>query len=775
MKIRTSLALILASLATAACSSSDSNPAGPGNSNDVVSVSGDAQTGIIGVRLSTPLTVSVQNSTGTGLAGQSVSWSVTDSAGPGASVSLQTTMTGTDGTTSVALTLGSAEGAYTVTAAIPGDATTFSATAVASLPPSLESDGGDGQVGFAGELLAEPLQVKVVDSFGNPVAGATVSFAVTSGAGAQVDLSAVSNQLGVASAGLTLGPTNGSYGAMATLGSETVPFQAYGCGGDGSVGTLALAPGQDTVLVGTDLNCVQLPAHSAGEEYEIVATMAPDGFLPTPFRIEVNGRGASTSLRRPLLASVPSAADLYGENALVGGTIRGMGLQYAWDMRLRELEMDMAGLPKTQPGFQLLAAPPTVGDQRTFQASCTSEPNVAAEAVSVGSEGVIYEDLIDGGGFFSTAAYDSIVAEFDTIVFPTDTLYFGAPLDFDDNQRVIILVTTAVNALTTGSYDDPAAGFVAGYFCPADVVSGFGNDAEMFYIVAPDPDGEYNGGGGSLTTDEVRQIMINVIAHEFQHLINNQTGPPFPTGGASEIWINEGLSHLAEEVNGHAVTGLMPGSSISAADFISQVSFDDFSTWYAPQLTNLNTYLSSPTDSATLVQQQDPAQVGDGLGSFRMRGANWMFVRYLLDRYATPATEAQVTRQLIGSTGGTRAALASLFGQPFEDLVSDYNSMLTATDRPDLGVTFDPALELTSYQLRDVIETILTAGWALRPRIASLGFSTAQVSELYPGSSQFMTLVAAAATGGTGVRFSLGDGGDIGSDKRARMRIVRTK
>jgi hypothetical protein len=721
--------------------------------------------------------VSVKNSTGTGLAGQTVTWAVTDSAGPGASVSLASTTTGTDGTTSVALTLGTAEGSYEVSASITGSSAVFTATAVTSLPPSLESESGDGQVGFVSAPLNSPLRVKVVDAFNNPVSGETVSFEITSGSGALVDASAVSDVNGIASAVMTLGPTNGPYAARAALGLENVAFSVHACGGDGSATELNLAPGKDTVLVGTDLNCVQLPAHAAGEEYELVATMAPDGFLPTPFRIAVNGQGPVTSRRADTPLQPWQASLAAPGQELSYGTLRAMGLQYAWDMQLRRLEQDLSGLPKAGSGFQLLAVPPSVGEQRTFSASCTTEPDVTAKVVSVGTEGVIYEDVTDGGGFFTPAQYDSIVAEFDTLVFATDVNYFGAPLDFDNNERVIMLVTTAVNALTTDSYDDET-GFVAGYFCPADLVSGFGNNGEMFYLVAPDPDGKYNGGGGSLTDAEVRSFMINIIAHEFQHLINNQTGPAFPMGGASEIWVNEGMSHLAEEVNGNAVAGVSPGSNLSTVDIMNSMDGTTFGRWYGPQLRNLSLYLSNPTDTAVLVQQQDPAQNGDGLGSFRMRGANWAFLRYHLDRHATPATEAQFTRQLIAASGGSRAALASLFGQPFEDLVSDFNSMLAAEGRTDFAGPVAPELEMKSYQLRDVLNGLLLplgTGWTLQPRVANLGFSTAHVSELYPGSSQFMTLVAGAATSGTGVRFSLGDGTDIGADKRARMRIIRVK
>jgi hypothetical protein len=64
----------------------------------------------------------------------------------------------------------------------------------------------------------------------------------------------------------------------------------------------------------------------------------------------------------------------------------------------------------------------------------------------------------------TTADYEHFGALFDDPVYNTDTSVFGAVSDIDNNGRVIIVLTPAVNRLTpkgTGS-------FIGGYFYACD-------------------------------------------------------------------------------------------------------------------------------------------------------------------------------------------------------------------------------------------------------------------------------------------------------------------
>ncbi len=299
----------------------------------------------------------------------------------------------------------------------------------------------------------------------------------------------------------------------------------------------------------------------------------------------------------------------------------------------------------------------------------------------------------------------------------------------------------------------------------------------MFYIVVPDPGGIYNGGGGSLTAATVRSFAANTIAHELQHLINAQTGG----GGAFEVWLNEGLSHLAEEINGLAALGQSPGTNLDATT--AQVLSDEFSTWHLGNFLNLSLHLQAPSDTAALLQQMDPG-AADPNGTFRMRGAAWSFVRYLLDRFATPGTEAAFTQSIIAGSGENRANIEALTGSSFADLVAEWSGMLAAEGRTDLG-SYGAELTLTTWDLFDLYDSFtltvdpntgtLGAGYGLTPASSALSAGGSWAGSLFSGTAQYARLTGGAASGGTGIRFESDTGADLASSANPRLVIVRTQ
>ncbi|HLG04744.1 MAG TPA: hypothetical protein VI383_01215, partial [Gemmatimonadales bacterium] len=111
---------------------------------------------------------------------------------------------------SVAITA-AANGPATITASA-GTTGALRATVtveVAQVPVAPVKVAGDGQTGMVGELLAVPLQVRVQDRLGTPIANAAVGFAVTQGGGLVSAAEAVSGSDGIASSSWTLGPLAG--------------------------------------------------------------------------------------------------------------------------------------------------------------------------------------------------------------------------------------------------------------------------------------------------------------------------------------------------------------------------------------------------------------------------------------------------------------------------------------------------------------------------------------------------------------------------------------
>jgi hypothetical protein len=449
--------------------------------------------------------------------------------------------------------------------------------------------------------------------------------------------------------------------------------------------------------------------------------------------------------------------------------------QSAWDTRLRDLEAPI--LPQIRaraaaPAISLFEVP-AVGDTMDFAFSCITQddfPNAPTDVTGivrqVSARAVVVEDTTVIGAF-SDADYALIAANFDNPIYDTDVTYFGAPGDIDQNGgRVVLLYSGGVNKLS----DSYAQGFIAGFTCPLDLGFPGGNDAEMFYLMVPDPGGDLTSApADGISKEEVLRFTDNTVAHEFQHLINAQTG----NGGAQDIWINEGLSHLAEEVVGHAINGVDPGTNLGPDELLATPEeVDIFNTWYLNNWYNLAQYLQAPSDTAALLNAEDPRDSN----TFRMRGSAWMFLRYVLDRTENgTAGESTKTQALIQSAAlDSRDAVTNVFGTDFNRLATDWAGMLVIEDRDD--VQADPVLELSSYQMRAIYDDPHLGGrFPLLQVPLSLASSSNLDAELFTATGLYVTLSTGSSVGQT--QLSLVDsatGAELDSSVEPRLVIVRT-
>ncbi len=114
-------------------------------------------------------------------------------------------------------------------------------------------------------------------------------------------------------------------------------------------------------------------------------------------------------------------------------------------------------------------------------------------------------------------------------IYDINTALFGTPSDIDANGKVNILVHDIDN-------DD-----INGYFSPMDLMnSPNSNHMEVLYI----DDNPHQSGVNS-------SYCFSTLAHEFQHLIHHNYD------NDEDTWVNEGLSALAQDVNGWISTGWM--------------------------------------------------------------------------------------------------------------------------------------------------------------------------------------------------------------------------
>ncbi|PIR16379.1 MAG: hypothetical protein COV46_08590 [Deltaproteobacteria bacterium CG11_big_fil_rev_8_21_14_0_20_49_13] len=238
----------------------------------------------------------------------------------------------------------------------------------------------------------------------------------------------------------------------------------------------------------------------------------------------------------------------------------------ALEQRLRGAEMELsldpdiskasplineaAGAMKAMVGASRTVAP-AVGDSESFKvlaglSSLSSYKTIQAKAKCVADNVVFYvdtqvelynpDDLTDSDVNSLCASFDAVVAEeFDL---------FGETSDVNDDGRVAVLMTPQVNRLGA-----MGGGIITGFFFANDLYSGSNsNFREIIYVLVPDSKGTY---GVAIPKDfAMDNLLPAVLPHELQHAINyNQK--VFESGiSAEENWMNEGLSHLAEDLVG---------------------------------------------------------------------------------------------------------------------------------------------------------------------------------------------------------------------------------
>jgi hypothetical protein len=265
--------------------------------------------------------------------------------------------------------------------------------------------------------------------------------------------------------------------------------------------------------------------------------------------------------------------------------------------------------------------------------------------VAISERAIIVVDKQNPEGGFTDDEYRAYAEAFDAQVWPTVTQHFGEPHDIDNNQRVVIFFTRAVNELTPPGQD----WYVGGVFAARDLFPVEGNrrlggcagsnEAEMLYMLVPDPNGEVNGNVRRKSSELHR--TVNVMAHELQHLINASRrlygGGAVGSDWMEEVWLNEGLSQVAEELMGYATSDLGPRQNIDLDRLISSESGQRaMSLHFYDNFHNLGHYLRAPSSAAIY-----------GPDELETRGATWQFLRYAADRRG--GAESAFWRNLVDS------------------------------------------------------------------------------------------------------------------------------
>jgi plastocyanin len=249
--------------------------------------SGDAQNGVVGQPLGTPLRVQVTEG-GTPASGVTVAWSTTATGG---SVDPTSAPTDANGIASTTWTLGTVSGSQTAQATLTGatgSPLSFSATAAPGGAATLSAAAGDGQAGQINTVLADPVQARAADQFGNGVPGVAVNWSAVGGVVSSGTVA--TDGSGISSVGVTLGGTAGPItitAVAAGLSGSPVMFTATAVTAPAPTTTIqvvnnAFNPSSLTVAAGST---VTWSWSATAQNHNVV----PDGTIPTASGNPVDG------------------------------------------------------------------------------------------------------------------------------------------------------------------------------------------------------------------------------------------------------------------------------------------------------------------------------------------------------------------------------------------------------------------------------------------------------------------------------------------------------
>jgi hypothetical protein len=474
-----------------------------------------------------------------------------------------------------------------------------------------------------------------------------------------------------------------------------------------------LQVGEVLTLTGGETQAVFLRGGENGAEYLYVPFNATENATA---RLTVEVRGGNvvppTDLTSPARAPAPSPVRL----SAFGGAPQP---DWAFHEGLREREIrELAprvrrggGAPARRSAASLQAAPlpaePRVGDLLELNANprdaCNTPLPRTGRVAAVTDRAIVVEDVANPAGGFTADEFRRVGMVFDTLIFPVDVFNFGPPVFAEfirPRDRVIIFYTRVVNELT-----EPGSGsFVGGFFFGRDLfprqatdrfeACATSNEAPILYLLAPDPQGV---AGDVRTKDFILRVTLSTVAHELQHLIN-QSRRLFSTVGAApfeEVWLNEGLSHIAEELQFYAATRLEPRQNIDIETLrSSEQILEAFRTYQSSNFGRYRTYLENP-DTASLL----------GIDDLPTRGASWAFLRYAADQENGP--DHLFFRKLVdGRESGVRNLANALPVNPI-DLMQTWTAS-NFTDDVLPRVPFEVIYQQPSWNFRSIYRAIVS-------------------------------------------------------------------
>jgi hypothetical protein len=531
---------------------------------------------------------------------------------------------------------------------------------------------------------------------------------------------------------------------------------------------------------------IRIPGGGAGAEFTLIpfaasATQSANVVFP----LAATGIGAATGGPNPSLQGQRVLdSTLFGAEA----PVHAAG-DAGFKARLREMEeRDLTPLLRAAHAPELATVRsqsaaasrvPAPGELLRFNvrsdSACATPDMRTGRVVAVSQRAIVVADTANprGAGTFSDDEYRAFGTVFDQTVWPMSVENFGEPHDVDGNNRVVIFFTRAVNELTPRN--NPT--FINGFFFGRDLLPATGtggctgsNVAEIIYMLVPDPLGAVN--GNRRTKEGELSGTVRTIAHEFQHLINasRRIYVVRATGDArfEEAWLNEGLSHIAEELMAFASSGLAPRQNIDWTRLQqSQPERAAFNTYVAGNFSNFARYLVNP-DTTSLFSVGTPRATVD----LPTRGATWHFLRYAADRrVGGTGPQSAFWRELIDTNTRGMENLRRVVGADPMTWIQDW---LVAVYADDALAGVDPRFATATWNMRSLYPMLTNSAgqptWGRYP-LKTRALGAQESITLRAGSAAYLRFGVA---GGDRAEVTFGNPGTT-SNPALRFTLLRTR
>ncbi len=449
--------------------------------------------------------------------------------------------------------------------------------------------------------------------------------------------------------------------------------------------TLNLSPGEDVIVDASEgFGCLHLPDGPGGMYLVVPHSTGTVGGAVHGFSLTgLTGDGLTPGAPGPLLwtsGPPPGASPSRPDFAEDRRQLRSLEARDRWHERLRinEASLWAEERARVQAGTQAPpistnpARPPKAGERRVFRVLNAEEKfdKVTARLRFISDHSLVYVDEDAPPGGFTDADLASLALEFENPIYPIVTEVFGFESDLDQNGRVIILLTSAVNRLTPPGSD----GYVGGFFYGLDLLVGRtgSNEGEVFYAMVPDPEGR---DGPAISRFSALNTIPSVLAHEFEHMVHfNQR---MLLGGAESteaLWLSEALAQMAEDLVGEA--------------FSHSYQVNKAYQYRAGNWIRATRFLEDPGQTSVLASLPP--------GNLAERGAGWLFLKHAYGR----TLPANLLGALVRSTLTGAENVSAATGVPWPRLVADWAGSLYLDE---IALPVRPDLRMAGVNLRLVL------------------------------------------------------------------------